>query len=51
MNGLPFDNAVSALIPIMEGIDFVGIWVNGKMYREMQIVQVRDIGLKQIHTV
>ncbi len=33
VNGLPFDNAVSALIPVMDGIDFVGIWVNGKMYR------------------
>ena len=33
VNGLPFDNAVNALIPVMEGIDFVGIWVNGKMYR------------------
>ena len=33
VNGLPFDNAVSALIPVMEGIDFVGIWVNGKMCR------------------
>ena len=33
VKGLPFDNAVSALIPVMEGIDFVGIWVNGKMYR------------------
>jgi len=33
VSGLPFDNAVSALIPVMDGIDFVGIWVNGKMYR------------------
>ena len=33
VNGLPFDNAVNSLIPVMEGIDFVGIWVNGKMYR------------------
>ena len=33
VNGLPFENAVNALTPVMEGIDFVGIWVNGKMYR------------------
>ena len=32
-NGLNFDDSVDALIPVMEGIDFVGIWVNGKMYR------------------
>ena len=32
-NGLHFDDSVDALIPIMKDIDFVGIWVNGKMYR------------------
>ena len=33
VNGLPFDNAVDALTPVMQGVDFVGIWVNGKIYR------------------
>jgi len=33
VNGLPFHDAVDALVPAMQGIDFVGIWVNGKMYR------------------
>tara|TARA_B100000073_G_scaffold113478_1_gene91727 strand:- start:4031 stop:5353 length:1323 start_codon:yes stop_codon:yes gene_type:complete len=33
VNGLPFDNAVDALTPAMQGVDFVGIWVNGKIYR------------------
>ena len=33
VNGLPFKDAVDALIPVMQGMDFVGIWVNGKMFR------------------
>ena len=33
VNGLPFSSAVDALAPAIEGIDFVGIWVNGKMFR------------------
>ena len=33
VNGLPFNDAVEALVPVMQGIDFVGIWVNGKIYR------------------
>jgi len=32
-NGFPFENAVGALLPAIQGIDFVGIWANGKMYR------------------
>ena len=33
VNGLSFDDAVDALVPVMGGMDFVGIWVNGKIYR------------------
>ena len=32
-HGLHFDDSVDALTPIMRDIDFVGIWVNGKMFR------------------
>ena len=32
-NGLSFDNAVDAILPAVQGIDFVGILANGKMYR------------------
>ncbi len=32
-NGLPFEQAVDALLPAMLGVDFVGIWANGKIYR------------------
>ncbi len=31
--GLAFDNAVDAIIPAMQGTDFVGILANGKIYR------------------
>jgi predicted Zn-dependent protease len=31
--GLEFGNAVDAILPIMSGVDFVGILANGKMYR------------------
>tara|TARA_B100001250_G_scaffold306673_1_gene268551 strand:+ start:5743 stop:7065 length:1323 start_codon:yes stop_codon:yes gene_type:complete len=31
--GLEFENAVDAILPIMSGVDFVGILANGKMYR------------------
>ena len=33
VNGLPFDDAVGSLVPAMSGMDFVGIWANGKMFR------------------
>ena len=33
VNSLPFNNAVDALTPAMQGMDFVGIWVNGKIFR------------------
>ncbi len=32
-NGLGFDKAVDAILPVMEGLDFVGIWANGRMFR------------------
>ena len=32
-NGLPFEDAVEALVPAMAGMDFVGIWANGRMFR------------------
>ena len=32
-NGLPFDNAIDAILPAVQGVDFVGILANGKMYR------------------
>ena len=32
-NGLSFDDAIQALIPSMQGVDLVGIFANGKMYR------------------
>ena len=32
-NGLAFDKAVDALLPAMQGVDFVGIWANGRMFR------------------
>ena len=32
-DGLPFEDAVDAILPAMEGTDFVGILANGKMYR------------------
>jgi len=32
-NGLPFEDAVDALVPAMSGMDFVGIWANGKIFR------------------
>jgi len=32
-NNLPFENAVDALMPAMSGVDFVGIWANGRMFR------------------
>ena len=32
-NGLEFDNAVDALLPVMQGVDLVGIFANGRMYR------------------
>jgi len=32
-DGLPFENAVDALVPAMQGMDFVGIFANGKMFR------------------
>ena len=31
--GLGFDDAVDALLPAMQGIDLVGIFANGRMYR------------------
>lgn len=31
--GLPFEHAVDALLPVIQGVDFVGIWANGKIYR------------------
>lgn len=30
--GLPFDQAVEALLPAMLGVDLVGIWASGKIY-------------------
>ena len=30
---LGFDDAVDALLPIMQGVDLVGIFANGRMYR------------------
>jgi predicted Zn-dependent protease len=30
---LPFENAIDAILPAMSGMDFVGIWANGKMFR------------------
>ena len=32
-DSLPFDIAVDALLPAMSGVDFVGIWANGRMFR------------------
>ena len=32
-HGLAFDKAVDALLPAMQGVDFVGIWANGRMFR------------------
>tara|TARA_X000001036_G_scaffold103206_2_gene96517 strand:- start:323 stop:1645 length:1323 start_codon:yes stop_codon:yes gene_type:complete len=32
-NGLEFDRAVEALLPSMHGVDLVGIFANGKMFR------------------
>ena len=32
-NGLEFDRAVEALLPSMQGVDLVGIFANGKMFR------------------
>ena len=32
-NGLEFDDAIEALIPAMQGVDLVGIFANGKMFR------------------
>ena len=32
-NGLQFDHAVEALLPSMQGVDLVGIFANGKMFR------------------
>ncbi|MBT3519425.1 MAG: TldD/PmbA family protein [Candidatus Marinimicrobia bacterium] len=32
-NGLQFEHAVDAILPAMDGMDFVGIWANGKMFR------------------
>ena len=32
-DSLPFDTAVDALLPAMSGVDFVGIWANGRMFR------------------
>ena len=46
-NGLHFDDSVDALIPIMGDIDFVGIWVNGQMYRGNANNLGRCTGLKQ----
>jgi predicted Zn-dependent protease len=31
--GLEFENSVDAILPIMSGLDFVGILANGKMFR------------------
>jgi len=30
---LPFEQAVDAILPAMSGVDFVGVWANGRMYR------------------
>ena len=32
-NGLAFDDAVDALLPAIQGVDFVGIWANGRVFR------------------
>jgi len=32
-DSLPFETAVDALLPVMSGVDFVGIWANGRMFR------------------
>ena len=32
-NGLSFDAAVDAILPAVQGVDFVGILANGRMYR------------------
>ncbi|MDA9935253.1 metallopeptidase TldD-related protein, partial [Candidatus Marinimicrobia bacterium] len=32
-NGLSFENAVDAIMPCVQGVDFVGILSNGRMYR------------------
>ena len=32
-NGLSFSDAVDAILPAIQGVDFVGILSNGKMYR------------------
>mgnify|MGYP000055900629 CR=1 FL=1 len=32
-DSLPFETAVDALFPAMSGVDFVGIWANGRMFR------------------
>ena len=32
-NGLSFNDAVDAILPAIQGVDFVGILSNGKMYR------------------
>ena len=33
VNNLTFENAVNALTPAMQGVDFVGVWVSGKIFR------------------
>jgi len=30
---LPFEHAVDAILPAMSGVDFVGVWANGRMFR------------------
>ena len=32
-SGLRFDDAVEAIMPVVQGVDFVGIFSNGKMFR------------------
>ena len=32
-NGLPQGNAVDALLPAMDGVDLVGIWASGQIFR------------------
>ena len=32
-SGLAFDDAVDALLPAMQGVDFGGIWANGRVFR------------------
>lgn len=31
-DGLPFETAVEQLLPVMQGVDLVGIWASGKVY-------------------